>query len=309
MPPTLDVRRAYLGVRRRIRGLVLRYPKLDLTIGRTLVRIDVLLRKTGLVSVMDRGTNEFQFRGFRFRFDEHNRELAETIVGTGEYEAETLEAILGRLRPDATFVDLGANIGFYTVLAAAAVRPSGRVIAFEPTPATAAVLRQNILDNDLAGNVTLVESAVSSKPGRAKLAIFPSAQGNSLAVASDEDLKTIDVEVTSLDAYFEVAGWPRIDLIKMDVEGQELAVFAGMHALAARHRDVRVIFEYHRGQLKRSGVRGVDLIEAARAAGFDTFEVLFRTPQRLDLPAELPALERLAARANVNIMAWRSSSR
>jgi FkbM family methyltransferase len=298
-------RELYLRTRRIVRGLVHRFPAVDMAIGRRLVRVDEWLRKRGLVKVVDASTRSFEVRGATFGFDEQNRAMADAVLTTGEYETETLEAIERLLSPGAGFADLGANIGFFTVLGARAVGAGGKVYAFEPTPATAAVLRRNVDANGVAAQVELVEAAVSAAPGRARFAIYASAAANAIAVDGD-DANTIDVEVTSLDAYFGGRGWPRVDLVKMDVEGQELAVFRGMRELVARNPSIRVIFEYHRSQLARAAVGGRELIEAVRGLGFDTFEALFRKPQRLDLPAELDALDRIAARANLNVLAWRA---
>jgi FkbM family methyltransferase len=247
-----------------------------------------------------------------FAFDQATRETADSIAATDQYEEETVDCMLEMLHPGDVFVDLGANIGILTLLAARAVAPSGRVFAFEPTPATARLLRQNVHSNGLANITTIEELAVSAEPGRARFAVFERSPTNSFALPTDVGAEFIDVEVTSLDAYFERLGWPSVAIVKMDVEGQESNVFRGMAELARRNPKMCVIFEYHGAQLVRTGTSGRDLIAAARGAGFDTFEVLFRHRQPFDLPAEMDALDKLAKRAVFNVLArqgfaWRNA--
>ena len=306
MRPAALFRRPYLEIRARVRAFVVKRPLLDNTVGRMLVRADALLRGKGIISLLDSSTVEFSFQGLTFQFDKANRQIAEAVVSTGTYEPETVESLTKLLQPGDTFVDLGANIGIFTLLAARKVGTTGRVFAFEPTPATVALLRRNLAVNSLEARTTVVEQAVSRKPGRARFSLHEAAQGNAITVAGDTAVEYLDVDVTSLDAYFEALGWPKVDVIKMDVEGQEVPALEGMHGLTRRYPGLKLIFEYHDGQLARTGISGRTLIDAARAAGFDSFEVLFRTSQRLELPADMPVLDRLTKRAAFNILAWRA---
>lgn len=291
----------YLRGRSAVRGFVKRHPTIDRVAGLSLVKIELLGRRLGVFSVMDDSRDEFSLDGMRFRFDGDNRDVAETVIATGEYESTTLD-VIRELPAGGGFVDLGANIGFFTVFAAAAVGPGGRVYAFEPTPATAALVRHNLALNGVGAQATVVEKAVSERPGTARFAVFRGAgQGNQLELSGDAPAHdTIDVEVTSLDAHFAQLGWPRVDLIKMDIEGAELPALRGMRELVQRSRGVRLVFEYNLGQLRRAGIPGSTLVDAVRALGFDRFAVLFRGREPIE------QLDRLAERANVNVLAWRA---
>jgi hypothetical protein len=111
------------------------------------------------------------------------------------------------------------------------------------------------------------------------------------------------VQATSLDAFFEAKGWPRVDLVKMDVEGQELKTLRGMRALVARNPHMGIVFEYNLGQIKRNRIDRHELFASLQSLGFRRFSVLFRGQTKLDLPAELERLDRLARRANVIVFA------
>jgi FkbM family methyltransferase len=300
------LRPSYLRARGAVRAFVVRHPTIDRTIGRSLVRVDLLLRRLGLASVLDETQTEITFDGCRFKFDAANREIASTILSTGEYEGATLDAIRSLVGRDGTFIDLGANLGFFSVLIGRAVSAPGHVHAFEPTPATATLLRDNIVANGVEDRVTLVQQAVSDQQGTARFSLYASAQANQLAVAGTDGASgSIEVTVTTLDAYLASLGWPRVDVVKMDVEGVETKVLDGMRELIRRQPALRIIFEYHLGQLDRARVSGVSLIDKVRELGFDRFEMLFRTREPIDLPREQERLERQAKRANLNILAWR----
>jgi FkbM family methyltransferase len=153
---------------------------------------------------------------------------------TGDAELEVQEALRELVKPGQTIYDVGANIGFFTILCARLVGPLGKVYAFEPIPRNVATLRHNIALNGLT-NVVVVEKALSSSAGRADMFISPWSAFHSLnvdgAVKRDNhgpDAGEITVDTVSLDAFVAEADAPAPDLIKIDVEGAELIVIEGM---------------------------------------------------------------------------------
>src|SRR3989338_8733486 len=88
------------------------------------------------------------------------------LESTGEYEAASMAYCKSVLKPGMTFVDVGANIGLFSLMAARQVGPTGKVYAFEPGADNCTLLRKNIEQNGYR-NVTIVEKAVSEKPGPA----------------------------------------------------------------------------------------------------------------------------------------------
>ena len=295
-------RSAYLKLRSLVRALVTRHPRIDLALGRALVKIDLAARRIGLVDVLG-GTSTFDYDGLHFEFDAANRDIGGTVLTNGDYEPATTAAILRTLRFGGSFVDLGANIGFFTLLAARAVGAAGRVYAFEPAPRTLAVLRRNLAINGLLPRVTVEECAISDFEGTTRFLVMPASQGSSVAAAGDTSGQPVEVRVTTLDKYFATAGWPPVELLKMDIEGQELKAFRGMRELIRRNAGITVVFEYHLEQIQRFGHSGRDLIQAARDTGLDRFMLLFRRSELISLPQEMARLDAVATRANVNLMA------
>ncbi len=174
---------------------------------------------------------------------------ADSIIGfclfNGSFEGAELRFIRERLKSGGIFVDIGANGGIFTVVAARVVGPEGRVIAFEPDPRNVELLRRNVSLNQLT-NVTIVSKAVSASAGTASLAISTDGAMNSLAKtahAGQKIEKWESVETTTLDAALKELNVARVDVLKIDVEGAERLVLEGAHETLARCRDVTLFFE------------------------------------------------------------------
>jgi len=153
---------------------------------------------------------------------------------TGDAEPEVQEALAELIKPGQTVYDVGANIGFFTILCSRLVGPQGRVYAFEPIPENLAALRHNVKLNDLS-NVTIVEKALSSSTGTAEMFVSPWSAFHSLNVegATKQDdhgrqVGEITVQTVTLDEFVQGEGVRAPDLVKIDVEGAELIVVAGM---------------------------------------------------------------------------------
>ncbi|MCM3563262.1 FkbM family methyltransferase [Hydrogenophaga intermedia] len=148
----------------------------------------------------------------------------------GEWEPDETHIIRRILRPGDRFVDIGANAGYFTLLAANIVGKDGQVDAFEPVPTTAQLLRENIARNSLT-NVRVHECAASQAEG--SVFIYQHGAGgisgqNSMR-AVQETNKGWTVETRRVDQV--LASKPSIRLIKLDVEGAELLALSGASAL------------------------------------------------------------------------------
>jgi len=157
------------------------------------------------------------------------------LEGSGEPSVQA--ALQQQLRPGMTFYDLGANIGFFSLLAARLVGENGRVISFEADPEIAARLRENVARNNLS-NVVVEQMAVWCEPrtvtfSRADAATSPD-RGLGQVTAEGADSGAIQVDAVSLDDYTRRA--PAPDLLKCDVEGAEVEVFRGAARLFAEKR-------------------------------------------------------------------------
>lgn len=147
----------------------------------------------------------------------------------GTYEYPTQNALKHYIKPGDTIYDIGANIGFFTVMCAKLTSPTGHVYAFEPVHETEEKLKRNIDLNKL-NNVTILEKAVSDHSGKSELRLNKYCGATSLVeIPIVSRLKGIAiVEVVSIDELIDQKVLIPPDLVKIDVEGAEFDVLHGM---------------------------------------------------------------------------------
>jgi FkbM family methyltransferase len=163
----------------------------------------------------------------------------------GASEPTVQRAVETHLQRGDVFYDVGANVGFLSLLAAKSVGPDGHVYCFEPQPSVLPLLTRNLEQNGYS-NYDVIEAAVSDRPGHAKLEL--NARGRSgearLAsaraghdVTSPRSGHAVDVRVVTLDEL----DLPAARLVKIDVEGAESQVLRGMARVMREHRPTLII--------------------------------------------------------------------
>jgi FkbM family methyltransferase len=155
----------------------------------------------------------------------------------GNYEQPIQAALAKYLRPNMVFYDVGANGGFFSLLGASLVGPKGKVVAFEPHPATAKQLKKQMRVNKM-GQVDVVVAAVSDKVGTAKLSDDTSSDMLSL-VNSHKATRAVKVKTTTID--HETKTRPPPDLLKIDVEGAEIDVLRGASELICAKKPILLV--------------------------------------------------------------------
>lgn len=167
------------------------------------------------------------------------------LIVRGTLEPPVQEALRRLLAPGDVFYDVGANVGFFTILGARLVGPQGRVVAFEPVPACARAVGHNIALNEFA-HAEIREEAVGAASGRAQLLVVGEASWSHLAsTGRHADVRDeIDVTVVSIDALVEAGTIPPPDVLKIDTEGAELQAITGMRATIEHHRPA-IVCELH----------------------------------------------------------------
>ncbi len=148
----------------------------------------------------------------------------------GSYEYPKRRAMERLIKRGAVVYDIGANVGYYTLLSSVLVGAEGRVLAFEPLPRNLAYLRRHIEMNRLL-NVSAIPMALGDRPGIAR---FRTAADHSMGSLAEDG--SLTVQVGSLDDLAGRAVIPEPDIIKMDIEGGELAALRGAQTLLARCR-------------------------------------------------------------------------
>lgn len=141
---------------------------------------------------------------------------------TPQREDDVDELICASLAPGDVFIDAGANIGYYSILAARLTAPGGAVIAIEPVPETVEILRANCELNHLS-NVTIIAGAVWSHEATISLSFSKGNYG--MAMATDEGQGSVSVKATTLDSI--CGSYGSIKVLKIDAEGAEYQVLCG----------------------------------------------------------------------------------
>jgi FkbM family methyltransferase len=169
-----------------------------------------------------------------FLHEREDRYISSGIRRDGVWEPVETSALLEVLPRGGVFLDLGANIGYYTVLAALACGEGGRVHAFEPEPANFELLERNVRHNRV-GNVECVRAAAGRASGTSELFLSDTNQGDHRLYASEGREGGIPVRQVAIDEHFAGRD-PRIDVVKIDTQGSEVAILEGMRGLLEANR-------------------------------------------------------------------------
>ena len=223
-------------------------------------------------------------------------------AGPEGLEPGTRRVLSKLLVPGTTFVDVGAHIGLLTLAGARAVGASGKVLAIEPVPLCFELLQRSLILNGLAERVEGKCQAVGAHHARCKFFVRDVLGHSSLTrgeFAADGD--EIEVSVAPLDELVRPS--QRVDLIKIDVEGAELAVLEGMTRVIAENPELSIIAEFGPSHLKTADVAAEKWLSAFQNRGFDPFVIdeLSGECRR----AELPKLKEVES---VNILFCRPGS-
>lgn len=162
---------------------------------------------------------------------------------TGAFEPVETRFIRQTLKPGMTFVDVGANIGWFSLNAASLVGPEGRVFAFEPRSDTFSALRRSFVDNGFLERATLVNAAAGESPGEILIGWAPEARnpGGTWTLANAELRESFEamgrtLQSTPVKVLDEVIGDSPVDLIKIDIEGAEPIALRGARRILATQR-------------------------------------------------------------------------
>jgi FkbM family methyltransferase len=167
--------------------------------------------------------------------------IQQQIFWYGFYEKKFILAWENLIGEDAIVLDIGANLGYYSLVAANKAK-KGMVYAFEPSPHNRKSLKENLELNQVK-NITILPWAVSNESGETKF--YQSGQDNSgmSALVKPENFsgQSLKVHAISLDEWLEITPLKKIDLIKMDIEGAEFRALLGMKQLLQKYQPILFI--------------------------------------------------------------------
>ncbi len=212
----------------------------------------------GFVSERDRAGTFQTPDGLRLRLD--LRTYPDVAMALGLYELDTARLIHRLLKPGSWFIDVGANLGYFTLLATKWTAPNGRIDAFEPDPLNRQRLDEHLKENNLTDRVRIYPIAASSQSGEVELT-HPQSAGTNHGMASiykslTGDGTTFKVPTARLDEIID--GAP--DLIKIDVEGAELSAIEGMEKILRSSNPPQLIIEHNPTSCAAAGYRPGDIL-------------------------------------------------
>ncbi len=199
--------------------------------------------------------------------------LAAYHLFRGAPEVGLARALQNAIQPGMVVVDVGANIGLFTLISARCVGYSGKVFSFEPSPRIFALLRDNIQVNGWleTGVIDFRQIALSNFTGTATFNVFPATSGHSNLYGGPPDCQRIEVETDTLDHALSTI--PKVDVIKIDAEGAEPFILRGMRETLKRNPRMRLFIEFAPTHLERAGVNPASFLDELAEIGFEILTV------------------------------------
>ena len=212
--------------------------------------------------------------GFDLWIHPNDEILSRSIVYDKIWEPETTKLIKNIIHEGDVGIDLGANIGYFTMLMANLVGTSGKIFSFEPEPQNFEILQKNIKQNHLK-NVVANQSAIGDMNGKIKLYLSNTNAGwhkvfPKQFVDYEVSDKNIDVKICSLDKEFIDK---KIDFIKMDIEGYEWNAIKGGKKILEENHDVKLIFEFFPMALRANNVKPDTVLTYLLDIGFHIYAI------------------------------------
>lgn len=219
------------------------------------------------------GVVRLECEGNTMYLDSRDTGLLPRLV-LGVHETPGIKLLKRLLSPGMVFFDIGANVGYYTLIAARLVRGEGRVHAFEPEPGNFRLLVRNIQANSFT-NVTAVPKAVSDRIATVELFLDGLNRGGpSLSRRNIPEISgSVFVDTLTLDSYLEETETTHVDLIKMDTQGMEGHIVSGAVRTLTEGRP-RIIMEFWPFGLRNMGTDPLALLARIRGMDFDVHRIL-----------------------------------
>ncbi|MGZ3459411.1 MAG: FkbM family methyltransferase [Archangium sp.] len=195
--------------------------------------------------------------GYRMRLDVS--EFIQRQIYLGSFERQETGWVRRWLKPGSTFVDVGANVGYFTLLASSLVGSAGRVCACEPSVRAFQRLEATLRDNAIS-QARAFNFALGAEPGTLNLYFTsPTVTNHTPSMVAQEGARSVPVRVRTLDECLEEWGLERVDILKIDVEGFEPQVLAGAGKALATGRIRAILCEFNDHWLRSNGSSAAEL--------------------------------------------------
>lgn len=256
-----------------------------------------------------RGVVLTELQGLKMYLDMRDEGVATEILGYGFYEPYESALFKKVIKPSMTVVDIGAHIGYYSLLAAKIIGDRGRVYAFEPEPNNYHLLMNNIRINGFS-NIIATRKAASDKTGKIKL--YTDKRNLGAHSFSDKNLtlgsECLEVEAITLDEFFAGSKNVKVDFIKMDIQGAEGLVIEKATETIKNNKHLKILMEFWPRGLSNVGTDPLGLLGKLRRFNFSITVVLQGGIQRIDEPAKILRIAECATPPYVNLFLEKGAS-
>jgi FkbM family methyltransferase len=208
--------------------------------------------------------------------------ISDYIAFTGEYEPHLTRRVLALARAGGMFVDVGANLGYFTLLWLAA-NPKNTCVAFEASPRNVELLRFNIERNGLSARVQVISQAAGAAPGKMPFQLGPSSQTGWGGFATRECQDAIEVDVVRVDDIIRPA--VPVDLLKIDTEGADAWALMGCDSLLRTRLIKEIWYEEHKPRMQALGIAPSAAQDYLRTVGYAATPHGNRTADMVDWSA------------------------
>ncbi|MEE9387156.1 MAG: FkbM family methyltransferase [Paracoccaceae bacterium] len=216
--------------------------------------------------------------GHKMIVDTRDLSLAPHIMADGYWEHWITKVFADQITPGMNVVDIGANIGYYSLLAADKIGPKGHLTCFEANPDLADIVFHNLHLNGYANRSTVENKAVFSECKTLQLNIFQKYLGSSSLWADTDhaskyhdELVAVDVEGVTLDSYFPKGH--RIDFMKIDAEGAEPHILKGAQRVITDNPQMKIIMEFAPSMLRATYGSIENFYADIKSFGFKIYEI------------------------------------
>lgn len=236
----------------------------------------VVIKTKGKEVVKTIQGNKMYLKPQVYRLDDIMTELLIKRV----HERAATKIIKEQISEGMNVLEIGANIGYYAIIEANIINNTGKVYAIEPEPENFTLLKKNIALNNF-NNVDFFQIAISDKDGLSKLYISDRSNWHSLVKNDEGNCKYVDVKTYSLDNFLITLGNPKIDFIRMDVEGFEYKIIDGM-TNTLNNNNLKLFIEFHPNLINKIEGQSVKIIlSKLESFGYEPSVVIIKTRDKI----------------------------
>ena len=251
--------------------------------------------------------NQIQMKGVTICLNKQDS-IVSGALALGCYESHLLDKFLDLLKPGMFVVDIGANIGLYTILSSSRVGPKGKVVAIEPEPTNCSYIAKSLAANQFT-NGTIHQKALSDKNGEITLFLCESNNADHRIYDAAEGStslgrKGVSIPTARLD---DLLGEDRskVDLIKMDIQGAEAIALKGMLGTLTANPKLKMMMEFWPWGLKQAGSDPKKLLKDLRDIGFNIFEFDPKNSALIEIKDDNELAGRNLERQHANLLLYR----